>query len=165
MGDRSLQDLLVRGIENCYLDLGSLDGSPMHDLLGHSMTCMDALMPQAQDAQARPATTSPSAPKLAVRHLPCNPCWLGATIVAKAIHSLRQPASRCLPVLLGKRTNAVGAGCAGTVALTAPPQCLHVSISMLNTRLRRWAQVIAMDGMYAGCAGAKTGHGSVLFSR
>ena len=29
----------------------------------------------------------------------------------------------------------------------------------MNTRFRRWAQVIAMDGMYAGFAGAKTGHG------
>jgi len=29
----------------------------------------------------------------------------------------------------------------------------------LNTRLRRCAQVIAMDGMYAGVAGAKAGHG------
>jgi len=26
-----------------------------------------------------------------------------------------------------------------------------------------WAQVIAMDGMYAGFAGAKTGHGPALF--
>ncbi len=25
----------------------------------------------------------------------------------------------------------------------------------LNTRLRRWARIIAMDGMYAGCAGVK----------
>jgi hypothetical protein len=28
----------------------------------------------------------------------------------------------------------------------------------VKTRFRRWAQVIAMDGMYAGFAGAKTGH-------
>ncbi len=34
----------------------------------------------------------------------------------------------------------------------------------LNTRLSRWAQVIAMDGMYAGFAGAKTGHGRMAFS-
>jgi hypothetical protein len=29
---------------------------------------------------------------------------------------------------------------------------------LVNTRFSRWAQVIAMDGMYAGFAGAKTGH-------
>ena len=34
----------------------------------------------------------------------------------------------------------------------------HVSISMLNTRLSLCAHVIARDGMYAGFAGAKTGH-------
>ena len=32
---------------------------------------------------------------------------------------------------------------------------------MLNTRLRRCIQVIAMDGMYAGFVGAKNGHGAV----
>ena len=31
-------------------------------------------------------------------------------------------------------------------------------MSILNTRFNRWAQVIARDGMYAGFAGAKTGH-------
>ena len=35
-------------------------------------------------------------------------------------------------------------------------------MSMLNTRLSRCAQVIAMEGMYAGFAGAKTGHGGTL---
>ena len=42
-----------------------------------------------------------------------------------------------------------------------PPQCSQTSMSMLKTRLSRCIQVIAMDGMYAGFAGAKTGHGSV----
>jgi len=36
-------------------------------------------------------------------------------------------------------------------------------MSILNTRLSRCAHVIAMDGMYAGFAGAKTGHGGALF--
>ncbi|MCH7506579.1 MAG: hypothetical protein IID60_04685 [Proteobacteria bacterium] len=35
---------------------------------------------------------------------------------------------------------------------------LQVSTSMANTRFNRLAQVIARDGMYAGFAGAKTGH-------
>jgi len=58
--------------------------------------------------------------------------------------------------------------------LTPPPHSLQVSIyprapsldaahqftsSIANTRFNRCAQVIAMDGMYAGFAGAKTGHG------
>jgi len=34
---------------------------------------------------------------------------------------------------------------------------------MLNTRFNRFAQVITMDGMYAGFAGAKTGHRSPFF--
>ena len=38
-------------------------------------------------------------------------------------------------------------------------------MSILNTRLNRCAQVIARDGMYAGFAGAKTGHRSPLFGR
>ncbi len=42
--------------------------------------------------------------------------------------------------------------------LTAPPHLGQVSMSILKTRLSRCAQVIAMDGMYAGFAGAKTGH-------
>ena len=47
--------------------------------------------------------------------------------------------------------------------LTVPPQLLQVSMSMLNTPFKRCAQVIAMDGMYAGFAGAKTGHGGPAF--
>ena len=35
----------------------------------------------------------------------------------------------------------------------------------LNTRFRRCAQVIAMDGRYAGFAGAKTGHRGMLLYR
>jgi hypothetical protein len=57
-----------------------------------------------------------------------------------------------------ERTNAVGAGCAGTATFAVPPQARQVSTSMLNTRLSLCAHVIAMDGMYAGFAGAKTGH-------
>ncbi len=41
------------------------------------------------------------------------------------------------------RTNAVGAGCAGTATLAALPQIRQVFTSMLNTRLSRCAQVIA----------------------
>ena len=33
----------------------------------------------------------------------------------------------------------------------------------MNTRFKRCAQVIAMDGRYAGFAGAKTGHGGPAF--
>jgi hypothetical protein len=42
--------------------------------------------------------------------------------------------------------------------LTSPSHSLQVSISILKTRFKRFAQVIARDGMYAGFAGAKTGH-------
>ncbi|MGA8258789.1 MAG: hypothetical protein WB783_01095 [Arenicellales bacterium] len=45
------------------------------------------------------------------------------------------------------------------MTLTAPPHWAQDWMSILNTRLRRWAQAIAMDGMYAGFAGAKAGHG------
>jgi hypothetical protein len=48
---------------------------------------------------------------------------------------------------------------------TSPPHSLQVSISILKTRFNRFAQVIAMDGMYAGFAGAKTGHRSPFFGR
>ena len=48
---------------------------------------------------------------------------------------------------------------------TAPPQAGQVSMSMPNMRFRRCVQVIAMDGMYAGFAGAKTGHGSAALRR
>jgi hypothetical protein len=49
--------------------------------------------------------------------------------------------------------------------LTSPPHSLQVSMSILKTRFKRFAQVIARDGMYAGFAGAKTGHRSPFFSR
>jgi hypothetical protein len=42
--------------------------------------------------------------------------------------------------------------------LTSSSHLLQVSTSMANTRFKRLAQVIARDGMYAGFAGAKTGH-------
>ena len=51
------------------------------------------------------------------------------------------------------------------ITLTAPPHLLQTSMSILNTRFRRWAHVIAMDGMYAGFAGAKTGHGCPLLEQ
>jgi hypothetical protein len=35
---------------------------------------------------------------------------------------------------------------------------------LVNIRLRRCAQVIAMDGMYVGFAGAKTDHCRALFN-
>ena len=41
---------------------------------------------------------------------------------------------------------------------TDPWHFLQVSMSILKDRSNRWAQVIARDGMYAGFAGAKTGH-------
>ena len=41
---------------------------------------------------------------------------------------------------------------------SAPPQADQVSMSMPNMRLSRCAHVFAMDGTYAGFAGAKTGH-------
>ena len=46
---------------------------------------------------------------------------------------------------------------------SAPPQAEQVSMSMPKTRLSRCAQVNAMEGMYAGFAGAKTGHRSPFF--
>jgi len=42
--------------------------------------------------------------------------------------------------------------------LAAAPQARQVATSILNTRFSLCAQVIAMDGMYAGFAGAKTGY-------
>ncbi len=51
------------------------------------------------------------------------------------------------------------------ITFTTPPHSRQVSISMLNTRFRRCAQVNAMDGMYAGFAGAKTGHRGASFGR
>jgi len=40
----------------------------------------------------------------------------------------------------------------------ATPQAGQISMSMPKTRFGRCVQVIAIDGMYAGFAGAKTGH-------
>jgi len=39
------------------------------------------------------------------------------------------------------------------------------AIAIPNRRFNRFAQVIARDGMYAGFAGAKTGHGCPALSR
>jgi len=47
------------------------------------------------------------------------------------------------------------------ITLASPPHFEQTDTSMLNTRFRRCAQVMAMDGRYAGFAGAKTGHGLV----
>ena len=52
------QGLLERDAENSYLASDAVNEDPMNQLLGHSMTCMDALMPRAQDAQARRPTAS-----------------------------------------------------------------------------------------------------------
>ena len=38
-------------------------------------------------------------------------------------------------------------------------------MAIWKTRYRRWAQVIDRDGMYAGFARAKIGHGGVAFGR
>ena len=45
------------------------------------------------------------------------------------------------------------------MVLRLAPRTSQISMSMLTTRFKRLAQVIAMEGMYAGFAGAKTGHG------
>ena len=50
------------------------------------------------------------------------------------------------------------------MTLAVPPQTRHVSTSILKTRFSRCAQVIARDGMYAGFAGAKTGHGRMTLN-
>jgi hypothetical protein len=50
------------------------------------------------------------------------------------------------------------------MTLAGPPQTRHLSTSILKTRVSRCAQVIAMDGMYAGFAGAKTGHGRMALN-
>ena len=47
----------------------------------------------------------------------------------------------------------------------APLQALQISMSILKTRLGHCALVNAMDGMYAGFAGAKTGHRHSPFRR
>ena len=52
--------LLVQDMEDSYLTLEARDGSAMDDLIGHSMACMDARMPRAQDAQERPETSCSS---------------------------------------------------------------------------------------------------------
>jgi hypothetical protein len=49
--------------------------------------------------------------------------------------------------------------------LTSLPHLSQVSTSRLKTRFKRFARVIARDGMYAGFAGAKTGHRSPFFGR
>jgi len=46
---------------------------------------------------------------------------------------------------------------------TSPLHLSQVSMSISKTRFNLCAQVIAMDGMYAGFAGAKTGHRSPFF--
>ena len=51
------------------------------------------------------------------------------------------------------------------MTLALPLQIHHLSTSLLYTRLSLWAQVIAMDGMYAGFAGAKTGHRRMTLNR
>ena len=61
--------------------------------------------------------------------------------------------SRCSSIFLMTTGSSMQA-----MTLALPPQIRHLSTSRLNTRLSLWAQVIAMDGMYAGFAGAKTGH-------
>jgi hypothetical protein len=48
---------------------------------------------------------------------------------------------------------------------TGPSHRSHLVMSRRNTRFSLRAQVIARDGMYAGFAGAKTGHGGMLFHR
>ncbi len=68
--------------------------------------------------------------------------------------------------------------CAGAATLTAPPHALQVVISMSPKATTfgeysleaspqgayfRFAHVIAMDGMYAGFAGANTGHRCMTF--
>jgi hypothetical protein len=50
------------------------------------------------------------------------------------------------------------------MTLADPPQTRHISTSILKTRFSRCAQVIAMDGMYTGFAGAKTGHGRMTLN-
>jgi hypothetical protein len=47
------QGLLERYAEHSYLTLEGLDGDPMDQLRGHSMMCLDARMPRAEDAQER----------------------------------------------------------------------------------------------------------------
>ena len=61
-----------------------------------------------------------------------------------------------MPAHLGRAT----AGPAGRNVPRAPSlDATHqFTLSILNTRFSLCAQVIAMDGMYAGFAGAKTGH-------
>jgi len=68
--------------------------------------------------------------------------------------------SRCASIFL----ITAGSSILATIR-TSPPHSLQVSISMLKTRFSRFARVIARDGMYAGFAGAKTGHQNPFFSR
>jgi ribosomal protein S27E len=91
------QGLLERDAENSYLASDAVNEDPMNQLLGHSMTCMDALMPRAQDAQERRPTASRWARAKAARCLRCEPCL-------SAIHTnrllprwARSPGSRCTP--------------------------------------------------------------------
>ena len=80
--------------------------------------------------------------------------------------------SRCISIFLmttgsSMQARACPASAASALGMTLalPPQIRHLSTSMLNTRLSLWAQVIAMDGMYAGFAGAKTGHRRMTLNR
>jgi putative transposase len=68
------QGLLVRDAEHGYLALESSDEDPMDQLQGHSMMCMDARMPRAQDAQERPPTASRWDLSKAAKSSPCKRC-------------------------------------------------------------------------------------------
>jgi hypothetical protein len=52
------QGLLTRDDESSYLTLDLQDDDAMDQLQSHSMMCMDARMPRAQDAQERPRIES-----------------------------------------------------------------------------------------------------------
>ncbi len=64
------QGLLERDAEHSYLTLDIADEDPMDKLRGHSMMCMDARMPRAQDAQERRLTVLRWVPNKAVKFSP-----------------------------------------------------------------------------------------------
>jgi ribosomal protein S27E len=98
------QGLLVRDAEHGYLALESSDEDPMDQLQGHSMMCMDARMPRAQDAQERPLTALRWVPNKAVKSSLCKRCRMNGMPMTPR-RSETWPASPCMPVWRSKPTS------------------------------------------------------------
>ena len=106
------EGLLVRDIENTYLQLDASDESALNDLLGHSITSATApallylLHPCSR-------TASPSGPRPGARRSHCRPCPLGKRTATTAAWP-RPPGSPCTPASPPRPTSgASSSACAG----------------------------------------------------